>query len=82
MPRKPTPEPVTNIPPGPIHFEVRINGKIALLQRVHSYKIDQQSDQIVVNASLRPESQPEPKSASPSPWVETDDPETNRGAQL
>lgn len=54
MPRKPAQEPVVNIPPGPIHFEVRINGKIALLQRVHAYTIDQQSDGIIVSASLRP----------------------------
>lgn len=60
MPRK-AKEPLENIAPGPIHFEVRINNKIALLQRVHSYNIDQQADGIVVTASLRPAEQPEPK---------------------
>lgn len=54
MPRKREQEPVVNIPPGPIYFEVRINGKIALLQRVHAYNIDQQLDGITVTASLRP----------------------------
>jgi hypothetical protein len=52
MPRKAA-QTVTDTPPGPIAFELRINDKIALLQRVHSYKIDQQSDEVVITGVLR-----------------------------
>lgn len=50
-----TPEntPVADAPPGPIQLEIRVNGKIACLQRVHSYKIDQQPDTVTVTGVLR-----------------------------
>lgn len=45
--------PPTPPPPGPIHLEIRVNGKIACMQRVHSYKIDQQEDNLTVTGVLR-----------------------------
>jgi hypothetical protein len=54
MPRKATePAPQVSPPPGPISFEVRINGKIALLQHVHNYQIDQGDEQITITATLK-----------------------------
>lgn len=50
-PRKTTP--AEQAPPGPIQLEIRVNGKIACLQRVHSYKIDQQEDTLTVTGVLR-----------------------------
>lgn len=44
---------IVNTPPGPIQLEIRVNGKIACLQRVHSYKIDQQPDTLTVTGVLR-----------------------------
>lgn len=59
-PRRITPETtpentpqVADQPPGPIQLEIRVNGKIACLQRVHSYKIDQQEDTLTVTGVLR-----------------------------
>jgi hypothetical protein len=42
------------VPPGPIQLEVRVDGKIKFLQRVHSVHIDQQSHQAVITGALRP----------------------------
>jgi hypothetical protein len=53
MPPHKAVEPPKPVAPGPIHLEVRINGKIAFLQRVHSYTIDQQQDQAVITGVLR-----------------------------
>jgi hypothetical protein len=39
--------------PGPIRLEIRINDRIALAQRVHSYSIDQQPDTLTVTGVLR-----------------------------
>jgi hypothetical protein len=55
MPRK-AQEPTTPrppVPPGPHALEVRFNGKIVFLQRVHSYKIDQGDEQVTINAVLK-----------------------------
>lgn len=51
MPRKA--QPTVDGPPGPLRLEVRINDKIVLLQRVHSYAIDQQVDDLTVTGVLR-----------------------------
>lgn len=50
------PEPpvaAADVPPGPIRLEVRVDGKIKFLQRVHSYTIDQQADKVVITGALR-----------------------------
>jgi hypothetical protein len=57
MPRKAAPEPYTG-PPGDLRMEVRVNDKIVFLQRVHTYTIDQQTDQVVVRGALRPAATP------------------------
>lgn len=64
MPRK-AQEPLANIPPGPHRLEVRVNDRIVFLQRVHSYKIDQQSDQVVINGALRPIVEPSALKSEP-----------------
>lgn len=43
----------TPTPPGPHQLEIRYNGKIVCLQRVHSYTIDQQDDALHVHGVLR-----------------------------
>ena len=48
---KPTPAPT---PPGPIRLELRINGKIALTQRLYAYTIDQGDDTLTITGNLRP----------------------------
>lgn len=56
-PRKETPAapPVAaNVPPGPDQMEVRFNGKIVWMQRVHDKPLfDDQGDKIVITAVLR-----------------------------
>lgn len=51
-PRKPAP-PAIDVPPGPIALEIRVDGKIKFLQRVHTVTIDQQDDQAVITGVLR-----------------------------
>jgi hypothetical protein len=65
MPRKATQEPYTG-PPGDLRLEVRVNDKIVFLQRVHTYTIDQQTDQVIVNGALRPAATPV-KELAPEP---------------
>jgi hypothetical protein len=74
MPRKPTQQPLASIPPGPHRLEVRVNDKIVFLQRVHSYKIDQGDDQVLVHGALRPVVTPVKESA-PEPFVPAEDKE-------
>lgn len=64
MPRKPAPEPYTG-PPGELRMEVRVNDKIVFLQRVHSYTIDQQTDQVIVHGALRPAAVPPVQESEP-----------------
>lgn len=71
MPRKTTPEPYTG-PPGDLRLEVRVNDKIVFLQRVHTYSIDQQADQVTLNGALRPASTPVQELA-PEPVEESTD---------
>lgn len=61
-------EPVTSVsrapsepvPPGPHQLEIRIDGKIKFLQRVHSVTIDQQDDQATIVGVLKlPVSEPD-----------------------
>jgi hypothetical protein len=47
---EPVAEPVA---PGPIQLEVRVDGKIKFLQRVHSYEIDQQDDHATIVGVLK-----------------------------
>jgi hypothetical protein len=56
-PRKETPAAppaAANVPPGPDQVEVRVNGKIAWMQRVHGRPtFDDQGDKVVITAVLR-----------------------------
>jgi len=57
-------------------MEVRVNDKIVFLQRVHSYTIDQQDDQVVATGALRPAQEPSPvEPPAPAPEPEPVDPE-------
>lgn len=42
-----------SVPPGPHLLQVRVNDKVVLQQRVHSYNIDQQDDALHVHGVLR-----------------------------
>lgn len=52
-PRKAFPVELEDGPPGPIHFEVRVNGKTAVAQRVHDFNIDQDARSIMITATVR-----------------------------
>jgi hypothetical protein len=60
-PRRETPAAssvAANVPPGPDQVEVRVNGKIAWMQRVHGRPTfddqgDDQGDKVVITAVLR-----------------------------
>jgi hypothetical protein len=47
-PRKTSPKPADEAPPGPIFLELRVDGKVQFRQPVHSYEIDQTDDTKVV----------------------------------
>jgi hypothetical protein len=66
MPRRATQSttPKAPVPPGPHAFEVRVNGKIVFLQRVHTYQIDQGDEQVTISAVLK---------LPVEPTLETDD---------
>lgn len=49
------------VPPGPHVLEIRFNNKIVHMQRVHSYKVDQQDDRFTVTGIMKLPKQPEPE---------------------